>query len=83
MKVKILTVCVGLLIAIAAPATQAQVGISFGFNTCGYPYYYQGCPAYWPPVGVYLGGGNWGGGRDYHGGRGGHGGHDGGGGRHR
>ncbi len=80
MKIKLLLIAVGLLLLSAAPVSNAQVGISFGFNSCGYPGYYYSCPGYGPPVGVYLGGGGWGGGgHDYHGGgRGGH-----GGGRHR
>jgi len=67
MKIKLLTVFMGLLLLAMAPASNAQIAISLGFNSCGYQGYYQTCPGYGPPVGVYLGGGGWGGGgRDYH-----------------
>lgn len=68
MKIKLLSALVGVLIVTAAPASFAQVGISLGFNTCNYNGYYQSCPAYGPPVGVYFGGGSWGGDRyrQYH-----------------
>ena len=73
MKTKLITAFLGLLISVIAPISNAQVVVGFGFDSCGYPGYYQTCPAYGPPVGVYLGGGGWGGGRgrDFHGGRGG------------
>jgi hypothetical protein len=63
MKIKLLTCLVGLVIATAAPLSQAQVGVSIGFNTCNYNGYYQSCAVYAPPVGVYFGGGSWGGDR--------------------
>jgi len=68
MKIKLLSCLVGVLIVTAAPASQAQVAVSLGFNTCNYNGYYQSCPAYGPPVGVYFGGGSWGGDRhrEYH-----------------
>ena len=66
MKIKLSSWLVGLLIVMAAPASQAQVAISLGFNTCNYNGYYQSCPAYGPPVGVYFGGGSWGGDRRGH-----------------
>ena len=59
----------GTLIITASPASQAQVGITFGINSCGYSYYYQGCPVYAPPIAVYFGGGAWGSDRHYRGDR--------------
>jgi len=81
MKLKLLAILLGTLIITAAPASQAQIAISVGVNGCGYSYYYQGCPAYAPPIGVYFGGGAWGNDRHYRGGNRDHGGHDGHGGR--
>ena len=70
MKIKLLTCVVGLLIATAAPLSQAQIGVSIGVNTCNYNGYYQPCGVYAPPIGVYLGGGYWGGDHRDHGDRG-------------
>ncbi|TDK67063.1 hypothetical protein [Sapientia aquatica] len=67
MKMKFLTIGLGAIVLTASASSYAQIGISFGVNTCGYPGLYQTCPYYDPPVGVYLGRGNWGGGREYHG----------------
>jgi hypothetical protein len=63
MKLKLLSCIVGVLIVSAAPASQAQITIGLGFNTCNYNGYYQSCPNYGPPAGVYFGGGHWGGDR--------------------
>ena len=69
MKTKFLTLVLGIAIAGATSVSQAQVTIGFGFDSCGYPGYYQTCPAYGPPEGIYLGGGDWGHGRqDFRGG---------------
>jgi len=66
MKIKLIPALLGFAFLTAAPMSQAQIGVSIGFNTCGYNYY-QSCPVYAPPVGVYLGGGSWGGDhRDHH-----------------
>jgi hypothetical protein len=65
MKFKFISLLIGGIVLTATSSSQAQIGISFGINTCGYPSLYQTCPYYDPPIGVYLGGGNWGGGREY------------------
>jgi hypothetical protein len=83
MKFTLLSILLGSLVMTVATNSQAQIGISFGVNTCGYSGLYQSCPYYDPPVGVYLGGGNWGSGREYHGGGHGGGGHERSGGRGR
>ncbi|MFZ6862740.1 hypothetical protein ACO0K7_08905 [Undibacterium sp. Ji67W] len=69
MKTKFLTAIFGLFIVAATPLTHAQVIIGFGFDSCGYPGFYQTCPAFGPPAGIYLGHGGWGRGRrDFRGG---------------
>ncbi|MFZ6690809.1 hypothetical protein [Undibacterium sp. SXout20W] len=80
MKIKLISVILGLFIVAAAPTVNAQITIGFGigFDSCGYPDSrnysnypgnYRPCPAYGPPVGVYLGDGGWGNGRQFRGGR--------------
>jgi hypothetical protein len=65
MKIKLLACLVGAFIVTAAPVSEAQVAVSVGFNTCN-DGYYQSCPVYAPPIGVYFGGGSWGGDRHGH-----------------
>lgn len=80
MKRFLISPLLGLVLVAVVPASHAQVGVDFNFNTCGYPGYAYTCPVYGPPIGVYFGGGAWGGDRGYRGGerngwhgRGGHG----------
>ena len=68
MKKTLITASISLLLLGVAPASNAQVGLTFGFNTCGYPAYNDYCPSYAPPVGIYFGGGTWGDDRRFHGG---------------
>ena len=53
----------------ATSSASAQISINLGINPCGYPPFYQTCPYYRAPVGVYMGSGNWGGDRGRRGGR--------------
>ena len=80
MKKTLFALSFGMLAVTGASSASAGVSIDVGIGGCGYPAYYPTCPYYAPPVGVYLGGGNWGGDRGWHGGDRGHGGGRGGGG---
>jgi len=60
MKIKLLSCLLGVIIVTAAPASQAQVSVSLGLNTCNYNGYYQSCGWYAPPAVVYYGRGSWG-----------------------
>ncbi|MFZ6849405.1 hypothetical protein [Undibacterium sp. RuRC25W] len=64
MKMKLIAAILTLCGVVAAPVSNAQIIVGFGFDSCGYPGYYQTCPAFGPPTGVYLGGGGWGRGAD-------------------
>jgi len=71
MKIKLIPVLLGFALLAAAPLSQAQIGVTIGVGG-GCNNYYQSCPVYAPPVGVYFGGGSWGSdhrdrGRRYHG----------------
>ena len=68
MKIKLIPILLGFAFLITAPMSEAQIsiGVGVGVNPCGYNYY-NSCPVYAPPVGVYLGGGAWGGDHRDHG----------------
>lgn len=60
MKLKFLSMAAGALALGLASTADAQVSLTFGINSCGYPGVYQRCTDYPPPPTVYLGAGHWG-----------------------